>query len=142
MIQLTPEHRQEITAHGERDYPHECCGFLIGELGPSGVKLVSETVALSNAREESAQRNRFLINPDEFVQGERYAAAKGLDVIGFYHSHPDHPAVPSLYDLEHAWPVYSYVIVAVDGGRAGDLRSWKMQEDRGGFSEEEILGGI
>jgi proteasome lid subunit RPN8/RPN11 len=75
------------------------------------------------------------------LRGEHHAAAKGLEVVGFYHSHPDHPAVPSTYDLEHAWPVYSYVVVAIKAGRAEDLRSWEMQADRTRFSEEETLKG-
>jgi len=72
------------------------------------------------------------------MRGERSAQAKGLDVIGFYHSHPDHPAVPSQYDLDHAWPLYSYIVVSVKAGAAQDLRSWEMEADRSRFTEEEI----
>ena len=72
------------------------------------------------------------------MEGEQYAEKNGLAVAGFYHSHPDHPAVPSGYDLEHAWPLYSYVVVAVKGGVAGELRSWEMEPDRSRFEEEEI----
>ncbi len=73
------------------------------------------------------------------MRGEKYAASKGFDIVGFYHSHPDHPAVPSAYDLDHAWPGYSYIIVAVKVGRAEDLLSWEMQPDRSRFKEDEIL---
>jgi proteasome lid subunit RPN8/RPN11 len=138
MIQLAENHRKEIAAHGERDYPHECCGLLLGNFDENKAKLVVETYPISNAREEEAKRNRFLIRPEELMRGERYAETKGLEVIGFYHSHPDHPAVPSKYDLEHAWPVYSYIIVSVKAGKAEDLCSWEMNPDRSHFAEEEF----
>ncbi len=138
MIQFTANHRNEIADHGERDYPQECCGLLLGRFNENSTKAVSEIYPISNAREETAKRNRFLILPDELMRGERYAERKGLEVVGFYHSHPDHPAVPSQYDLEHAWPVYSYIVVSVKGGEAQDLRSWEMTHDRARFEEEEV----
>ncbi len=98
-----------------------------------------ETSPISNAHEEDAKRNRFLIRPEELMRGERYAETKGLEVIGFYHSHPDHPAVPSQYDLDHAWPIYSYIVISVSGGEARDLRSWEMEPDRSRFSEERVF---
>ena len=140
MIKLAAQQRDEIAAHSERDYPYECCGLLLGSLsGDEGAKVCSETYPISNAREEEAKRNRFLIRPEELMRGEKYAASKGLDVIGFYHSHPDDRAVPSAYDLDHAWPLYSYIVVSVKSGRAEDLFSWEMQPDRSRFNEEEIL---
>jgi proteasome lid subunit RPN8/RPN11 len=139
MIQLDEGHRHEIAQHGERDYPYECCGLLLGSFENGGVKSIGEIYPISNAREEAAKRNRFLIRPEELLRGERYAEAKGLQVVGFYHSHPDHPAVPSQYDLEHAWPIYSYVVVAIKVGAAGDLRSWEMEPDRSRFSEEAVF---
>ncbi len=138
MIQLEEKHKKNIADHGERDYPFECCGLLLGTFGDGSLKLAYEVYPISNAREESAKRNRFLIRPEELLRGENYAAARKLDVIGFYHSHPDHPAVPSAYDLEHAWPVYSYIVVSVRQGIAVDLRSWEMQTDRTSFNEEPI----
>src|SRR6185295_19685779 len=99
MIGLSPQQHNEIAAHGERDYPYECCGLLLGQFTEQGIKVVTETYPISNAREEAAKRNRFLIQPEELMRGEKYAAAKGVEVVGFYHSHPDHPAVPSQYDL-------------------------------------------
>ena len=137
MIEIADEHLREIRAHGERDYPFECCGLLIGRF-ENGRKIVSETYAISNAREEEAKRNRFLIRPEELMRGEKYARQKDLEVIGFYHSHPDDRAVPSKYDLDHAWPSYSYIVVAVEKGHAADLRSWEMEADRSRFIEEEI----
>jgi proteasome lid subunit RPN8/RPN11 len=137
MIGLAEQHLVEIRQHGERDYPYECCGLLIGKF-KTGEKLVMETYPISNAREEAAKRNRFLIRPEELLQGEKYARDKGLDVVGFYHSHPDDRAVPSRYDLDHAWPTYSYVVLAVEKGVAHDLKSWEMEADRSQFIEEEI----
>ncbi len=137
MITLDEQHLTEMRRHGERDYPFECCGLMLGRFETSG-KSVVETYPISNAREEEAKRNRFLIRPDELMRGEKYARAKGLDVVGFYHSHPDDRAVPSKYDLEHAWPTYSYVVVSVEKGQAVDLRSWEMEADRSQFNEEGI----
>src|SRR6185295_4036849 len=127
-----------MNAHGERDYPYECCGLLIGRFVDEHNKEVVEIFPISNAREEEAKRNRFLIRPEELMAGERAAINKGLDIVGFYHSHPDDQAVPSRYDLDHAWPTYSYIVVSVREGRAVDLRSWQMAEDRSSFNPEEI----
>lgn len=141
MLKLSGAQANEIRRHGERDYPYECCGLLIGRFEADGRKTVIETYPISNAREEEAKRNRFLIRPEELMRGERHARERSLDVVGFYHSHPDHPARPSQYDLEHAWPTYSYIIVSVREGRAADLSSWEMEADRSQFNSEEILEG-
>ncbi len=137
MIAITEDQLSDIRRHGERDYPFECCGVLIGKFEPDQ-KRVIETFSISNAREEEAKRNRFLIRPEELMRGEKYAREKSMDVVGFYHSHPDDRAVPSQYDLEHAWPTYSYIVVAVEKGRSTDLRSWEIENDRSRFNEEEI----
>ena len=138
MITIAEPHLTEMHAHGERDYPYECCGLILGRFA-DGRKQVVETYPISNAREEQAKRNRFLIRPEELMRGEKYAREKGLDVVGFYHSHPDDRAVPSQYDLEHAWPTYSYIVMSVEKGRAVDLQSWEMEADRSRFNEEEIV---
>ena len=138
MISVSDEQLAQMRAHGERDYPYECCGLMLGRFA-NGLKQVLETYAISNAREEEAKRNRFLIRPEELMRGEKYARENGLDVVGFYHSHPDDVAVPSQYDLEHAWPTYSYIVMSVEKTRAVDLRSWEMESDRSRFNEEEIL---
>jgi len=138
VIKIAEPHLTEMRAHGERDYPYECCGLMLGPFA-DGQKQVVETYAISNAREEAAKRNRFLIRPDELMRGEKYARDKGLDVVGFYHSHPDDRAVPSQYDLEHAWPTYSYIVMSIEKGRAVDLRSWEMESDRSRFNEEKIV---
>ena len=137
MITVPLQQLTEIREHGVRDYPYECCGLLLGHYTAEG-KVVTETYPISNAREESAKRNRFLITPEELMRGERYAASHDLEVVGFYHSHPDCPAVPSNYDLEHAWPTYSYIIVSTRADQATDLFSWEQQEDRSRFNQEEV----
>ena len=111
---------------------------MLGRFEANERKSVLEIYPISNAREEAAKRNRFLIRPEELMRGEKYARAKRLDVVGFYHSHPDDRAVPSQYDLEHAWPTYSYIVVAVGKGQAADLGSWEMEPDRSRFNEEGI----
>jgi len=138
MILVNDEQLVQMREHGERDYPYECCGLMLGKF-ENGIKEVRETYPISNAREEAAKRNRFLIRPEELMRGEKYAREQGFDVIGFYHSHPDDVAVPSQYDLEHAWPTYSYIVMSVEKTRAVDLRSWEMESDRSRFNEEEIV---
>jgi proteasome lid subunit RPN8/RPN11 len=137
MITISESLLDEIRTHGVKDYPYECCGLLLGRYGGDG-KVVTETYPISNAREESAKRNRFLIEPVELMRGERYARDQDLEVVGFYHSHPDSPAVPSQYDLEHAWPTYSYIIVSTRADEATDLFSWEQEPDRSKFNPEEI----
>jgi len=140
MIELRESHLNEIREHGERDYPFECCGLLIGRFS-DGKKAVAETYPISNAREEEAKRNRFLIRPEELLRGEKLARQKGLDVVGFYHSHPDDKARPSQYDLDHAWPTYSYIIASILQGQAVDVQSWEMTDDRSSFEPEAISQG-
>jgi proteasome lid subunit RPN8/RPN11 len=138
MIIVSEDQFVAMRAHGERDYPYECCGLMLGKFN-EGRKTVAEIYPISNAREEEAKRNRFLIRPEELMRGEKYARAQGLDVVGFYHSHPDDVAVPSQYDLEHAWPTYSYIVMSVEQGRTVDLRSWEMEADRSRFNQEEMI---
>jgi proteasome lid subunit RPN8/RPN11 len=138
MINISGQLLESIRQHGVRDYPYECCGLLLGRF-EAAAKFVLETYPISNAREESAKRNRFLIQPEELMRGERYARSKELEVVGFYHSHPDSPARPSQYDLEHAWPTYSYIIVSTSEGGSGDLYSWEQEADRSRFNQEEII---
>jgi len=131
-LQLETPAERAIRAHGRETYPHECCGALIGRHG-----VVREAFALANATEEGPRR-RFLVRPADYRAAESRAASAGLDLLGFYHSHPDHPAVPSQYDLDHAWPSFHYVIVAVAGGVDGALRSWRLRPDRSQFDEETV----
>jgi proteasome lid subunit RPN8/RPN11 len=140
-LTVGPNELDQIRRHGESDYPHECCGLLIGSFDASGHKVADEIFPISNAREEAARPNRFLIAPEDLMRGEKYARMSRRDVVGFYHSHPDHPAVPSSFDLEHAWPVYSYIIVSVRDGRAEDLFSYELRSDRSRFDAEDLLKG-
>jgi proteasome lid subunit RPN8/RPN11 len=139
MIQLTANQITAIRQHGESDYPHECCGIVLGHFAADGSKTVSELLPISNAREEEARHNRFLITAADMLRGEKRAMASGLDVIGFYHSHPDHPAVPSQFDLDHAWPIYSYLIVSVIQGQSDELTSWELVDDRSRFEAEPLV---
>lgn len=125
-----------IRRHAAEAYPEECCGAMLGRAGAGG-KSVTRTLRIENARTDSA-RNRFLVTDRDYLRVEAQAAADGLDLIGFYHSHPDHPARPSRYDLEHAFPVFSYVIVSVAGGLPDRMTSWVLAEDRERFRPEPV----
>ena len=125
-----------IRDHAARAYPDECCGALIGH--ESGG--VFEALALSNAMSDERNR-RFLIGPDAYRAAEARAAETGQTLIGFYHSHPNHPAVPSAFDLEHAWPNMRYLIVSVVAGRPEASRTWRLRADRSAFDEEMVVMG-
>jgi proteasome lid subunit RPN8/RPN11 len=124
-----------IRAHGVETYPNECCGALIGRDGT-----VTATYALPNTTEEGPRR-RFLVRPDDYRQAEKRATELGGDLLGFYHSHPDHPARPSQYDLDHAWPFFSYIIVSVRAGVPEDMTSWTLRDDRSAFDPEDLTYG-
>jgi proteasome lid subunit RPN8/RPN11 len=138
MLRLSSELEKNIRTDGETAYPNECCGVLIGEVDNAGVKIVKRTQAINNAREDGEQYHRFLITPEDMLRAEQTARATKLDVIGFYHSHPDHPSAPSGYDKDHALPFYSYLIVSVDNGKAQILTSWELTDDRIDFIQEDI----
>ena len=138
MLYLTNEHIKQIERHGEQTYPFECGGMLIGHFAAGGEKSIVELLPMENASEESEKHNRVLILPKDVLQAERYAREKTLDVIGYYHSHPDHPARPSQFDLDHALPVWTYIIVSVSKGKAVDVRAWEMENDRSKFNEEKL----
>ena len=133
---LSVRESERIRAHLCRAYPDEGCGVLLGRDG-DGAREVVEIVALENRRDES-RHNRYLIAPEQFLVADRMARGAGLEVIGFFHSHPDHPPRPSAFDLEHAWPYYSYLIVSVTRGEAGTARSWRLADDRSRFEEETV----
>jgi proteasome lid subunit RPN8/RPN11 len=136
-VLIGEEERRAIYAHGEQAYPRECCGMLLGKMHDK-LKVVEAVKPLDNASTDASEK-RFLIPPHEVLQGEREARKSGLEIIGFYHSHPDAAASPSEYDLENAWPWLSYVIVSVRQAQAGELRSWTLRDDRSRFDPEEIL---
>jgi len=131
-LQLTADVVEAIRAHGAETYPHECCGALIGRDAE-----ITSTVPLPNITDEGPRR-RFRVSDSDYLRVERAADAAGAELLGFYHSHPDHPARPSQYDLDHALPNFSYVIVSVLAGAADDMRSWKLRDDRSAFDEEAL----
>jgi proteasome lid subunit RPN8/RPN11 len=138
ILKVKTEHLKLIRLQGEATYPSECCGLLLGRL-EDGEKKIEEVFSVDNAREDGAQHNRFLIPPAKLLEAEKVARQKHLEILGFFHSHPEAEAKPSAFDLEHAWPFYSYVIVSVKERRAGDLNSWRMVNDRSRFEAEQIV---
>ncbi|MDR3200371.1 MAG: M67 family metallopeptidase [Spirochaetales bacterium] len=139
MIRLDEKTIGQIRAFAEAAYPNEACGFLLGKLDEGGrSRQVEEIIPIDNAREAGEQYHRFTIEPEDFMRAEKTARGQGREVLGFYHSHPDHPALPSDYDREHALPFYSYIIVAVAKGAAGDVTSWELSEDRKEFTKEDV----
>ena len=133
---IAPDHLQAIGRHGEATYPEECCGFLIGRSNAE-TTVVERLLPVDNERQDS-RHNRFVINPETVLAAHKEARAAGADVVGYYHSHPDHPSRPSDFDREHAWPGLSYLIVSVQQGRAADARSWRLTDDRDRFDEETL----
>lgn len=136
MIRLQARHQREIAAHGEETYPHECCGFLLG-VEEEGVKVVREVRRAPNARDDSPQ-NRYLIPPEAILNAEKACRQAGMEILGFYHSHPDVPARPSQFDRDQAWPWYSYLILSVRAGVAEELSAWVVREEEEPFTAEEL----
>ena len=136
-IKVKSGHLDQIRKHGEKTYPYECCGFLVGAR-EGEVNVLAEVHAAVNERQESRE-TRYLITPEQSKRADDYARSRGLGIIGYYHSHPDHPAAPSGYDLDHScWPGESYIIVAVEQGKAAALNSF-TKPDYAHFEQEEIL---
>ncbi len=136
MLRLASPSRAVVIGHAEATYPHECCGFLLGRV-LDGEKQVVDVLPAGNTRDDSP-RNRYRISPDEFVSVERDSRERGLEIVGFYHSHPEAPPRPSEYDRTHAWPWYTYLIVPVNAGRAGVSRAWVLMDSGEAFEEEAI----
>jgi proteasome lid subunit RPN8/RPN11 len=133
---IQPSDLEAIGRHGEATFPEECCGFLIGRAREE-TTVVERLLPVENERQDS-RHNRYVIEPETVLKAHKEARAAGADVVGYYHSHPDHPSRPSDFDREHAWPGLSYLIVSVMKGRVADARSWRLADDRERF-EEEIL---
>jgi len=138
VIVLPAVHREAIARHAQAEHPYECCGLMLGRLEDDGRKVVLDLFPISNEREDDARHNRYLIGPMEMLRGERHARSVGLDIVGIYHSHPDVPSVPSQFDLDHAWPTYSYVIITSTATVPGELNSWLLRDDRSGFDREPV----
>ncbi|MCW1966863.1 MAG: M67 family metallopeptidase [Anaerolineae bacterium] len=143
MLILTPAHRETLARHAEACYPNEACALLVGR-SENGIRAVSEVVIVANAWQAGqspdeaghSQRDRYLIAPRDIAQTDRAAHQRGLDLIGVFHSHPDHPSRPSATDLAQAWPEMSYLIAAVYAGHTTSLQSWRLCDDA--FVEEAL----
>jgi proteasome lid subunit RPN8/RPN11 len=136
MLEIDPRILAEIHSHGEAAYPEEGAGFLLGMDGK--IRRVLGIWPLNNAREVGARHNRYLISPKDYLEGEAEAERLHLTLLGVFHSHPDHPNLPSEYDRDWAQPFFSYVITSVEKGKAVASRSWRLLEDRSSFVEEPV----
>ena len=135
-IVLTQDIIDSFLQHGEKDYPFECCGFILGHFIDEK-SVGTEYIAVPNTKEENKER-RFLIDPMAYQEAEDLAEEKGLSIISIVHSHPDHPDRPSEFDRNHAWPSFSYIIMSIKKGASAGYRSWKLDQDRTKFIEEKI----
>ena len=140
-VRVASELRSAMEDHARRTYPDECCGFLIAGPDPPGPSGPRAIVAVEPAPNEfeGERRRRFLLRPEELLAAEQRHSATGRVVAGFYHSHPDHPARPSQFDQEHAWPWYTYVVLAVTAKKVGDTRAFELDADRQVFEEVPLL---
>ncbi len=128
-----------IHDHAKETYPEECSGVIVG-MDVGEMKIVVDVWRAENTFEEDERGHRFLIDPKEYIAFEKRAGERDMDILGVYHSHPDHPAEPSDYDREHAWPGWSYVIASVSENGVEDMRSWLLKDDRSGYKDEPIVG--
>jgi proteasome lid subunit RPN8/RPN11 len=140
-LRISKHLAEKIRRHGAETYPHECCGALLGRDAEARSEARGREVlglhALVNRRDDSP-RNRFSVTAQDVLDADKVARQQSLDVIGWYHSHPDHPARPSEFDREHAWPWYSYIIVSVQNGAPQEMTSWRLNDDRAEFSSEAL----
>ena len=127
---------ETMQLHAQQDFPNECCGFLYGE-ETDGERIIMLAKPVLNNK-EGDQRRRFEISPLDYMRAEQYALNNGLTLLGVYHSHPQHPAIPSEHDLKQAMPWFSYIILSVMDGKTDHLRSWQLNEDKTNFIEEKI----
>ncbi|MEM0996585.1 MAG: M67 family metallopeptidase [Bacteroidota bacterium] len=134
-ITLDEAVRNAVEQHGVATFPNECCGFLYGN--DWEVRGIAEARPVTNSK-EGDQRRRFSISPKDYMAAERYALEQGTTLLGVYHSHPNHPAIPSEHDLRQALPFFSYIIVSIQEGKPDHLRSWRL-DDAGAFAEEQIV---
>jgi proteasome lid subunit RPN8/RPN11 len=136
-IRFSPGAFNEIRAHLESVYPDEGAGFLLG-YQDGELRTVESALPQPNEFEEDQRGRRYLIEPKDMLAAEKYADEHGYQILGIFHSHPDHPAEPSSYDLEWSLPWFSYVITSVESGKAVTTRGWRLTDDRDRFYEEKI----
>jgi proteasome lid subunit RPN8/RPN11 len=134
-LRLPESLAEEIRRHGEAAYPAECCGALVGRVEGGGKDVARLWPAINRRTDDP---HRYLIAPDDLRRLEAEVRAAGLEIVGYYHSHPDHPAAPSTFDANHAWPWYSYVIVRIERGRGAELASWLLADDRPAMLPEPL----
>lgn len=142
-VGMSPRVLEQLESHSREAYPEECCGLLIGKIprafGENDDQLIiSETRRFENTWETPAKNRRYRIDSPAFAHIERELSGSGRGVLGIYHSHPDHAAWPSPFDLDNAWPSFAYVIISVRGGKTADARVWRLTPDRRSFEEGEL----
>jgi proteasome lid subunit RPN8/RPN11 len=140
-VSISEQHLRQIEAHGEATYPNEGAGFILGRI-QHDVMVIHSLLAIENKREAEAQYNRYELTPRDYARGEMEAARQGLDVVGVFHSHPDHPSRPSEFDRDHALPNFTYFITSVVKGKAEQTQAWRLYPDRSGFDQDEIISAI
>jgi proteasome lid subunit RPN8/RPN11 len=134
MIALDPKAKELMVADAVQAFPDECCGFFFGKEDEYGRRFITAVQVVNNAK-EGDKRRRFEIAPFDYLKAEQYAEEQNLQLLGVYHSHPNHPAIPSEHDRLAAQPYFSYLIISVHDGRPGPIRSWRLNEERQ-FEEE------
>ena len=135
MIRFEPDAEQVMFEDAMTAFPDECCGFMYG-MTEGDVRVISKALPINNAATENRKR-RFVISPMDYLKGERYAVENDLELLGIYHSHPNHPAIPSEHDRVAAQPFFSYVIISVNEDGVKSVRSWILN-DENQFDEEAL----
>ena len=133
---LSADQLAQIEDHAKATYPDECCGVLIGT---PGERIVVASVQPASNRSADGKRDRYEIDPEEILHLAHAGEKEEHEVVGFYHSHPDHPPAPSPTDVARAWPAYAYLIIAVDAGERAETRAWVYDEDSKRFREQPIV---
>ena len=134
-IKLTKQVEDAIRIHGEEAFPNECCGFLFGN--EKNGRLIDLSSRVENSK-EGDQRRRFEISPFDYMKAEQFALENDTQLLGIYHSHPNHPAIASVHDLAKAMPFFSYVIVSIMEGKYAAIKSWKLYDEKREFYEEVV----
>lgn len=137
MIVITKELEEKIEKHGGETYPDECCGILLGS-DSNGMRRILDIAPLENHQVENRKR-RFFVTPKQYLEAEHTASEKGMELLGFYHSHPNHPAIPSEFDREHALPWFTYIILSVAEGKPTVMTSWVLSDSRDRFLERHMV---
>ncbi len=134
-VELSPSLRQAMERHAQGAYPDECCGFLLGNSQQSGTHRTILDIEPTPNEYDGERRHRFVIGPDELRAIERRLEGTDREVVGFYHSHPDHPARPSLFDQEHAWPWWTYLVLSVTASGVPAIGAFELDPESGSFHE-------